>query len=69
MIYNVRWTLAGETAEYRSRDHASANDAMAFACTILDQMAVRDIRVMDMSGQQIMMMPEILRHHRAARQR
>jgi hypothetical protein len=32
-------------------------------------MAVRDIRVMDMSGQQIMMMPEILRHHRAARQR
>ena len=68
MIYNVRWTLAGEREEYRSRDQASANDAMAFACTILDQMSVRDIRVMDMSGQQIMMMPEIVRHCRAAKQ-
>jgi hypothetical protein len=69
MIYNVRWTLTGESAEYRSRNHASANDAMAFACTILDQMTVRDIRVVDMSGQQVMMMPEILRHHRAAKDR
>lgn len=66
MIYNVRWIPADDSEEYRSRDHASANDAMAFACTILDQMTVRNIRVMDMSGQQIMMMPEILRHCRSA---
>ena len=68
MIYNVRWTLSGGSEEYRSRDHASAIDAMAFACTVLDQMDVRDIRVMDMSGQQIMMMPEIMRHYRASKQ-
>ena len=68
MIYNVRWILADDPAEYRSRDHASANDAMAFACTILDQMTVRNIRVMDMSGQQIMMMPEIVRHWQNAKQ-
>jgi len=69
MIYNVRWVLAGDSEEYRSRNYASANDAMTFACTILDQMTVRDIRVMDMSGQQIMMMPEIVRHCRSAKQR
>jgi hypothetical protein len=69
MIYNVRWILSGDSEEYRSRDYASANDAVAFACTILDQMTVQAIRVMDMSGQQIMMMPEIVRHCRAAKQR
>jgi len=69
MIYNVRWVPEGDGEEYRSRDQASADDAMAFACTVLDQMTVRDIRVMDMSGQQIMMMAEILRHYRAAKQR
>jgi len=41
---------------------------MAFACTILDQMTVHDIRVMDMSGQQIVMMSEIVRQYQASKQ-
>ncbi|HMK66963.1 MAG TPA: hypothetical protein VK433_00340 [Stellaceae bacterium] len=62
MIYNVRWNPADDAEEYRSRNHSSADEAMKFACTILDQMKVRDIRIMDMSGQQIAAMPEIVRH-------
>jgi hypothetical protein len=65
MIYNVRWIPAGDSEEYRSLNHPSANDALNFACAILDQMTVREIRITDISGHQIMMMPEIMRHCRA----
>jgi len=69
MIFNVRWTPLGDSREYRSRNRPTADDATDFACTILDQMAVDEIRVMDVSGQHVMMMPEIVRFWRAKQPR
>jgi len=64
MMYSVRWTPQGGSEEYRSRNHATADDAVGFACAILAQMAVHEIRVVDLGGQQVMMMPEIMRYCR-----
>jgi hypothetical protein len=69
MIFNVRWTPLGDSKEYRSRNRPTARDATDFACAILDQMAVHEIRVTDAGGQHVMMMPEILRYWRAKQPR
>lgn len=65
MIYCVRWRSAKDEVEYSSANHLSTTEASDFACTVLDQMTVSDISIVDsVSGQQVIRMPEIMRYCR-----
>jgi len=50
--------------EYKSSNHLSTTEATDFACSVLDQMNVSDISVVDGGGQQVVRMPEIIRYWR-----
>ena len=65
MIYQVRWKRPNDEREYSSSLHLSTADATDFACRLLDEMTVSDIRIVDGSGQGVIRMPEIARHRRA----
>ncbi len=62
MIYCVRWRSAEGEREYSSGHHLSTAEAADFACTVLDQMTVSDISIVDGSGHQVVRMPEIIRY-------
>jgi hypothetical protein len=62
LIYCVRWRSAQDEREYSSGHHLSTKEATDFACTVLDQMTVSDISIVDGSGHQVMRMPEITRY-------
>jgi hypothetical protein len=64
LIYCVRWRSAKDEVEYNSGNHLSTSEATDFACTVLDQMTVSDISIVDGNGNQIVRMPEIMRYCR-----
>jgi hypothetical protein len=66
VIYSVRWRASSDEIEYTSKNHLTTTEASDFACSVLDQMTVSDISVVDGGGQQVIRMPEIIRywHHR-----
>ena len=64
MIYSVRWRATSDEIEYRSSNHLSTAEATDFACSVLDQMEVSDIAVVDGGGQKVVGMPEIIRYWR-----
>jgi hypothetical protein len=64
LIYSVRWRAASDEIEYKSSNHMSTTEATDFACSVLDQMNVSDISVVDGGGQQVIRMPEIIRYWR-----
>jgi hypothetical protein len=64
LIYSVRWRSAKDELEHKSDNHLSTTEAIDFACAVLNQTVVSEISILDGSGHQVMMMPEIVRYWR-----
>lgn len=64
LIYSVRWRPEKDEFEHKSSNLLSTTEAIEFACAVLSQTTVSEISIVNGSGHQVMMMPEIIRHWR-----